>query len=193
MNGKTKQIQLAGSKSDDEDEEDKVTETKKSKTKIDKLFAQKNLTVLSEHYKKLKAEDESSDEDILQLKRADHDVSDDDVPILDRKKPISKTKRALFTNGLGQKLIFDENGNSKLQYEMESLEQFEKQDLNLVKEKFMDETVTKMKEADILDKKEEKERRRNLKRERKLKEKELRRLEVHNNLILVWPRISSHY
>jgi hypothetical protein len=78
---------------------------KKVRTKIDKMFEKKNLTVLSEHYAKLKAasddDDDSDDEvtktddqlaasgqnvdddddDILTLKRRDHDLNEDELPV----------------------------------------------------------------------------------------------------------------
>ena len=51
-------------------------------TKVDKMFRKKNLTVLSEHYAKLKDQEESdgsykSDTDFMTIKRKDHDLDND--------------------------------------------------------------------------------------------------------------------
>jgi ATP-dependent RNA helicase DDX10/DBP4 len=182
--GKKKQIELANAKSDSEEE---VFDEKKPKTRIDKMFSQKNLTVLSEHYRKLAAhEDADSDDELLQIKRVDHDVSDDETMAkVNKKKPISKVKRSLLENGLNQKIVFDDDGNARKAFEIESLEQFEKNDIEKVKSEYMEKQSSQMKSADVTDKAAEKERRRQLKRERKLKEKQIRREEV-SLLNLVW-------
>ena len=83
---------MANNVSTDESEDDQE-DKKKTKTKIDKLFAQKNLTVLSEHYRKLK-QDEEEEEDFLTLARQDHDVSDEDVvKLANPNKKITKTQK----------------------------------------------------------------------------------------------------
>ena len=55
-------------------------------TKVDKMFRKKNLTVLSEHYAKLKDQEESdgfynSDTELMTIKRKDYDL-DHDIKVM---------------------------------------------------------------------------------------------------------------
>jgi len=70
---------------DEEGEEDKIKD--KKKTKMEKLFSKKNTKVLSEAWDKLRDKEEiSEDEDLLVVKRKNHDIEDDFVEPLDFKK-----------------------------------------------------------------------------------------------------------
>ena len=150
------------------------------------MFAQKNLTVLSQHYAKLKAQDEEdSGDDFLALARKDHDVSDGGEAIDEHfiknpnKKKAGKVRRAKEQFGLGKKLVFDEDGNEYDPFKMESIQEFAPT-TDVIQEKqqeFINATASLMKEVDVVDKTLEKERRREIKRARKLKEKAIRREE----------------
>ena len=141
------------------------------------MFAQKNLTVLSSHYAKLKEMENDSDDDLLTLARKDHDVSDQEELVVKKKKG-TKIKKAKEEFGLGKKLVFDEDGDAYDPFTLEKLQDFAKQDISQKRKDFIESSATLMKEVDVLDKTVEKERRRELKRERKLKEKAVRREQV---------------
>ena len=155
--------------SDSDDAQD--VEKKQPKTRVEKMFKQKNLTVLSDHYKKLKEESDESDGDLLVVSRKDHDLSDNEVVEKLPKKKRSKQKRALEANGYGVKLVFDENGEARPAFELEKLEEFEKTDVKGRKSEFIQKQAEDLKEKDIEDKIKEKERRKSRKLEKKLKEK----------------------
>ena len=175
---KKKQIKLAQNVSSSDDEEEIKESTKKQKTKIDKLFAQKNHTVLSQHYSMLKDKEEESDEDLLTIARKDHDVEMDTKILVNPKKKVSKTKRAKQLLGLGTKVVFNEDGSTYNPFAMENLEDFEREDVIEKQKTFMKQSAVSMEQADVTDKSVAKERRREIKRAKKLKEKELRRQEV---------------
>lgn len=149
------------------------------------MFNKKNLTILSDHYAKLKHDDEednenASDDDLLTIKRADHDVDDlpelkaPAQPLSHRQVLKSKTKE-LKERGLGKKFSFDEDGNPLLKYRMESLDQFAKErPLDTRLEEYVSKQTSTMKEADALDKKVQKERVRERKLEKKRKERAAR-------------------
>jgi ATP-dependent RNA helicase DDX10/DBP4 len=154
-------------------------------TKVDKMFNKKNLTILSDHYAKLKHDEEednesASDDDLLTIKRADHDVDDlpelkvPDQPLSHRQVLKAKTKE-LKERGLGKKFSFDEDGKPLLAYRMESLDQFAKEKpLDTRLEEYVSKQTSTMKEADALDKKVQKERVRERKLEKKRKERAAR-------------------
>jgi ATP-dependent RNA helicase DDX10/DBP4 len=180
---KKKQIKLAQNVSSSEDDEEEMETTKKHKTKIDKLFAQKNHTVLSQHYSMLKDKEEDSDDDLLTIARKDHDVEMDTKILVNPKKKISKTKRAKQLLGLGAKIVFNEDGTAYNPFAIENLEDFEKEDIIEKQQDFLKQSVVSMEQADVTDKSVAKERRRDIKRAKKLKEKELRRQEVKSYFI----------
>ncbi|KAH9474710.1 ATP-dependent RNA helicase dbp4 [Psilocybe cubensis] len=141
----------------------------KVRTKYDRMFERKNQSVLSAHYARLVAhgEDEGEgegeagekapdddDDDFIVLKRADHDLSDEDKPLDDpsslskRKQKMLRSKAALSkallsstlpstssTNpstltaphALNTKLIFDASGTPHQLYELASADQFYEQ------------------------------------------------------------------
>ncbi|KAI6038586.1 DEAD-domain-containing protein [Pisolithus marmoratus] len=155
------------------------------RTKYDRMFGRKNQNILSEHYAKMVDHDDSGDEDFITLKRADHDLPNSkeaveiDVEDLSKRKlKLSRTKRMIAKYGqLGQKLIFDEEGNPHEVYEMVKPEEFYKHGSDSVREagrKFAEGERGRLKEADVLDKQLAKEKRQEKKRKRKEREKGLR-------------------
>ena len=63
------------------DVQEKKGKEAKPKTKLDKMFNRKNMSVLTDHYKKLVDREAdnimSEDEELITLKRADHELSDE--------------------------------------------------------------------------------------------------------------------
>lgn len=164
---------IAGASSDEDSDGDKVS---KKKTKIDKMFGQKNLTVLSEHYIKMKNKESDDDDDLLVLTRQDHEVEGEAVKI--QKKKSNKTQKATTVLGKGTKVWFNEDGTAYDRYAVETLESFEAGDVDAARKAFLKEVAEDMEKADAVDKSEERERRRSIKRERRMREKEVRRGEV---------------
>ncbi|KAG6886098.1 hypothetical protein C0993_002617 [Termitomyces sp. T159_Od127] len=186
--------------SEDEEAEAKVDETKdlpvsairvntsKSngvRTKYDRMFERKNQGVLSEHYSKLIDHDAPDDdgEDFITLKRADHDLSDEDEDapmdpgdLSKRKLKLGRAKRAIAKNGIPKKLVFDEEGEGHEMYELAEADDWyeSKGGLTGVQaegKKFAEDERGKMKIADILDKEVAREKKREKKRKRKERER----------------------
>ncbi|KAK7042313.1 RNA helicase [Favolaschia claudopus] len=181
-----------GAMHDSSDEEVAIEEEpakpKAVRTKYDRMFERKNQNVLSAHYSKLiegnglgGGADEDEDE-FMTIKRADHDLEDsmiDESADMSKRKQrmmASKAKRAMLTGGLGQKLIFDEEGNPHELYEMEDADAWinEKGGITGVEEagwQFAEGEKGKMREANVRDKEEAKDKKREKKRKRKEREK----------------------
>jgi ATP-dependent RNA helicase DDX10/DBP4 len=49
----------------------------KPKTKLDKMFNRKNMSILTDHYKKLVDREADNEEELITLKRADHELPDE--------------------------------------------------------------------------------------------------------------------
>ncbi|KAH7882996.1 DEAD-domain-containing protein [Phlebopus sp. FC_14] len=155
------------------------------RTKYDRMFERKNQNILSEHYSKLVDRGEAvDDEDFITLKRADHDVptSNDllDIENLSKRKlKLSKTKRMVAKyRQLGRKLLFDNDGNPHEVYEMIDPQEFYKHGPASVKEAgrvFVEGEKGKLKEADVIDRQEAREKKREKKRKRKDREREVNR------------------
>lgn len=154
------------------------------RTKYDRMFGRKNQNILSEHYAKMVDHEDSGDEEFITLKRADHDLPDSKVDGIDvedlskRKLKLSRTKRMIAKYGqLGQKLIFDDDGNPHEVYEMVPAEEFYKHGSDSVREAgrtFAEGERGRLKEADVLDKQLAKEKKQEKKRKHKEREKGLR-------------------
>ncbi|KIO11212.1 hypothetical protein M404DRAFT_994865 [Pisolithus tinctorius Marx 270] len=155
------------------------------RTKYDRMFGRKNQNILSEHYAKMVDHEDSGDEEFITLKRADHDLPDskevDGIDVEDlskRKLKLSRTKRMIAKYGqLGQKLIFDDDGNPHEVYEMVPAEEFYKHGSDSVREAgrtFAEGERGRLKEADVLDKQLAKEKKQEKKRKHKELEKGLR-------------------
>ncbi|KAF5325153.1 hypothetical protein D9619_009771 [Psilocybe cf. subviscida] len=189
--------------SEDQDEDDAETsseeeseseETPKStkpekgevvRTKYDRMFERKNQNVLSSHYSKLIEHDPATladdDHDFMVLKRADHDLPDDLLPLdssdLSRRKlKLGRAKQTILKNGLGTKLIFDEEGEAHHVYEMADPDAWyeAKGGLTGAKEEgqlFAQKEGSKMRVADVVDRQEAKEKKQEKKRKRKEREK----------------------
>lgn len=147
------------------------------------MFERKNQGVLSEHYSKLidhGAADDDDDE-FITLKRADHDLSDEDAPkdpgdLSKRKLKLGRAKRAIAKNGISTKLVFDEEGEGHELYELAEADDWYKSKGGLtgVQEegkKFAEDERGKMKLADIMDKEVAREKKREKKRKRKERER----------------------
>ncbi|KAF8752178.1 DEAD protein [Rhizoctonia solani] len=136
------------------------------RTKYDRMFERKNQGILSEHYAKLvnqEDNDADQDDDFITLKRANHDLPDDESrptqqstllnkvdheDISQRKLKIGQSKRAMlkYKSG-GTKLVFDDDGEP----------------IPL---------RTRMRDEDVLDKQEAREKKKEKKRKRKDREQE---------------------
>ncbi|KAJ1017746.1 hypothetical protein NDA16_005065 [Ustilago loliicola] len=140
-------------------------------------------------------------DDFLTLKRADHALEDDidaygiggdDVPITmeqakadatenlsKRKLAMGQSKKALALagkRGIGEKLIFDDDGEAHALYELQDEEAFKKQgDAKTQAQRWAEEERERMQEADIKDKELAKEKRREKRRRQKEREKALER------------------
>jgi ATP-dependent RNA helicase DDX10/DBP4 len=141
------------------------------------MFERKNQNILSEHYTKLIEHSDSDDnDDFITLKRADHELPDA-LPtsnnISKRKLKMGQSKKAMLKNhGLGQKLLFDEEGKAHEVYEMhDAEEEFKGVDVLEVGKEFAEGERGRMKELDVVDKMEAKEKRKEKKRKRKEREK----------------------
>lgn len=140
-------------------------------------------------------------DDFLTLKRADHALEDDidaygiggdDIPITmeqaktdatenlsKRKLAMGQSKKALALagkRGIGEKLIFDDDGEAHALYELQDEEAFKKQgDAKTQAQRWAEEERERMQEADIKDKELAKEKRREKRRRQKEREKALER------------------
>ncbi|KAF9564064.1 DEAD-domain-containing protein [Agrocybe pediades] len=177
--------------SSEEEEETAVKDAKPAKvevvrTKYDRMFERKNQNVLSEHYHKLIEHDPATaaddDDDFIVLKRADHDLPESEKAPLDssdlskRKLKLGRAKQAILKNGLGTKLVFDEEGNPHHIYEMADPDAWykEKGGLEGAKQEgklFAQEEGAKLRQADVIDKQEAKAKKQEKKRKRKEREK----------------------
>jgi ATP-dependent RNA helicase DDX10/DBP4 len=150
-----------------------TTTTKKPVSKVDKMFAKKNLTILSSHYQKLRGEEESvaegegegaaalgdgagpldsdSDADLLTLARKDHGL--EDLPATtpaDAKTATKKAKKAKAT-----RVVFGEDGETlanALQVTLEQAAAMTPAELAARQQEQLAARMQRMTEADQLDK-----------------------------------------
>jgi ATP-dependent RNA helicase DDX10/DBP4 len=180
-----------------DEEEKKEKDKEKSKTKIERMFARKNMNVLSEHYQKLMPTSEEGSEsegedDFMKIKRKDHDL--EDLPksaptVVTSKKKLQKLKeKEIKSRGLGQKFVFTEEGDAVPAYKLEELNEYTskladergiegegEQVLIKAGEMIATEKKEEMKAIDLQDKKAHKEKIKEKKLSKKRKEKERRR------------------
>ncbi|KAI0342462.1 DEAD-domain-containing protein [Trametopsis cervina] len=176
----------AGS-SEEEEEAAQQTDAAKApkvRTKYDRMFERKNQNILSEHFTKLIDHDadragNDSDDDFITLKRADHELKEDELPehdfISKRKLRLALSKKAIMKSGpKGTKLVFDDEGNPHELYEMKSAEEVFKgqDDAREAGRQFAQSERSKLLEADVLDRAEAKEKKQEKKRKRKERERE---------------------
>lgn len=149
------------------------------------MFERKNQNILSEHYSKLiDHPDAGADDDFITLKRADHNLADDELPldpddISKRKQRMGKAKRTLLTGGMSRKLVFDDEGQPHEIYEMRDADEWVKEKggsagVAEAGRQFAEGERGKMKEATVLDKEEARDKKREKKRKRKEREKGVR-------------------
>lgn len=163
---------------DESQDSDDATPKKKYATKVEKMFQTRNKTVLSEHYQKLREVDnqDENDEDFFGLIRQDHDVEDlassNERQLVASSKQLRKAKKKeLASRGQSKKTEFDEDGNP-IVHKLETLEEFEaKGPIEFRKLRHLENQLSEMQDADLEDKAIAKEKRRQKRLEKKLKEK----------------------
>lgn len=176
------------SKMNEEGEEETSNDSKKVRTKYDRMFERQNQTVLSENYLNLTGNKATGDEDsddenggFMSVKRQDHDINDDELPDLTApeskrqlKKALSK-KASLASKGNPTKLKFDDDGVAHAIYELEDEDDFVKDgDAMEQKRAYVEKETEQMSKADIEDKEHAREKRQEKKRKRKEIERKLR-------------------
>lgn len=173
----------------DENGEIKEDESKKVRTKYDRMFDRKNQTVLSDHYLNMTGnkasekgdDDDDEEDDFMTVKRHDHQINEDELPDLTipvskrlAKKALSK-KLSLTSKGLPTKLKFDDDGEAHPLYELEDEEDFKKKgDARTQKEEFVTKESEFMNLADVEDKETARAKRQEKKRKRKDMERRAR-------------------
>ncbi|CAE7131797.1 unnamed protein product [Rhizoctonia solani] len=164
------------------------------RTKYDRMFQRKNQGILSEHYTKLVDHEDNEtdqDEDFITLKRADHDLPGDEPrstqhsillnkvdheDISQRKLKIGQSKRAMlkYKSG-GTKMVFDDDGGAHPLYEMQDDAAFKQEaggDVIGAGKEYVDRVRTKMRDEDMVDKQEARDKKKEKKRKRKAREQE---------------------
>ena len=183
------------SDSESEDAEDSNNTTKQVR-KIDKMFKKKNLNVLSDHYAKLRDKDsdvssadeaETSEDDLLTIKRADHEIKEEDLPsvtgaaLKPARRDILKTKMrykvkvaAKEMSSGSKRLIFDDDGHAEEAFPYEKESSFNRDAAQSMASEYTSQSLSVMKEADVEDRARERDRLREKKanKKRKLKARE---------------------
>ncbi|KAI9344517.1 P-loop containing nucleoside triphosphate hydrolase protein [Zopfochytrium polystomum] len=160
----------------DEDSDSDFAAKKKTITRVDRMFSAKNRTILSEHYAKLREEEQPNDdsEDFFGLVRKDHDVKEDtNTPMTASEmtaRAILKAKRKeIVSRGIPRKTEFDDEGNP-IDHRLETLEEFEAAEpIDIRKERHLASQITEMKSIDSEDKLIAKDKRRQKRLEKKRK------------------------
>ncbi|RKP18111.1 DEAD-domain-containing protein [Rozella allomycis CSF55] len=151
------------------------------KTRVDKMFQRRNLDVLSEHYNKLRQNEEENDDDIFTLKRVDHSIEEvkipNNEPLEMSRRDILKTKKKHLLKKEKNNLhvVFDEDGQETNLLALENEKEFINQ--RPMEERILerlDEAQNEMSIKDIEDKEIAKQKRREKKWEKKQKEKKKR-------------------
>ncbi|CAG8593236.1 14038_t:CDS:10 [Funneliformis mosseae] len=194
--------EIPGYSSSDEDEkmnlqnpdgQGKKANNAKPKTKLEKMFNRKNMSILTDHYKKLVDREAdnvmSYDDELITLKRADHELPDElkqpgRDPLSKRKLMKATSKKLNIKNApRGEKLIFDDYGNPHQVYEFQNEKDFRSAgDIISQKNEFLEKEFEVMKKEDVTDKIIAKDK----KREKKLKKrvKLIEELEDENGITL---------
>ncbi|QRW25903.1 DEAD/DEAH box helicase [Rhizoctonia solani] len=163
------------------------------RTKYDRMFERKNkvfFRTLREACRS-RGHDADQDDDFITLKRANHDLPDDESrpmqqstllnkvdheDISQRKLKIGQSKRAMlkYKSG-GTKLVFDDDGAAHPLYEMQDDAVFAQEaggDVIGAGKVYVDQVRTRMRDEDVLDKQEAREKKKEKKRKRKDREQE---------------------
>jgi ATP-dependent RNA helicase DDX10/DBP4 len=129
-----------------------------------------------------------SDEDFMTVKRVDHELpalmdsiieGSKAADLSKRKIKMGKSKKAMAKlRGLGEKLIFDDEGNAHQVYELKKGDEEPKQDVMKLGKEFAEEQRGVMKDIDVVDK----EVARTKRKEKKRKQRDRERVSytVHN-------------
>jgi len=171
-------VKIPKMNNDNFDVQEKKEKEAKPKTKLDKMVNRKNMSVLTDHYKKLVDREADSiisdEEELITLKRADHELSDElkqpgRDPLSKRKLMKATSKKFAIKNApRGKKLIFDDDGNPHQVYEFQDEKAFRSAgDILSQKKEFLEKEFEIMKKEDITDKIIAKDRR----QEKKIKKK----------------------
>lgn len=188
----------------DEDGNQKKRKRKKGevRTKYDRMFERTNQDVLSSHYTKLvgdgEAQDGDDEDDFLKVKRV---LGDDELDesggkggaaamprVLDlggkealiidskrREKVLKSKKKLLKYMPIGERFVFDDDGNARPIYELKDEEDFRREgSVEAQRKKFLEEEKERVAEADVTDKRAAKDRIREKRERRKEREREER-------------------
>ncbi|KIM27811.1 hypothetical protein M408DRAFT_329759 [Serendipita vermifera MAFF 305830] len=171
-------------------EETAPTKSAAVRTKYDRMFERKNQK--QELYRKVVEQSvlahgeglaSDSEEEFMTVKRTDHelpaelvDAPDRAADISKRQLKIGKSKKAMAKQrALGEKLIFDEEGNAHQVYEMKASDELAKQGVDVMQlgKEFAEEQRGAMKEVDLVDKAVAKAKRKEKKRKQKERERDV--------------------
>jgi len=178
------------------------------RTKYDRMFERKNQSVLTPHYSGLIHHDaqDDGDDDFITLKARDHGLEElegsstpSDAAALSepskRKLKMGESKKAMLKmKGLGHRVVFDEAGDAHEVYEMNDLEDFEKQgDAKTQRDEFVAREQVRMQAATAVDREIERQKRQEKKRKRKERERELLAEEMGMGATLGTPDSDAEY
>ncbi|CAN3373570.1 hypothetical protein DIURU_000621 [Diutina rugosa] len=152
-----------------------IEETKKTRTKYDRMFERQNQTVLSSNFRKMTEDgEEDSEDDFMSIKRQDHALEDGDIPDLSvpvskrqAKRALSRAASAKASGESATKLKFDDDGVAHPIYELQDEADFRAEgDASALKEEFVTKGAEQLAEADVDDKALAKQKRQEKKRKR---------------------------
>ncbi|CAG8709193.1 28701_t:CDS:2, partial [Racocetra persica] len=148
------------SDSDDASDEEKKKNSK-PKTRIERIFNRKNMSVFTDHYKKLVDQESDNlaheDDEFITLKRVNHELSTEleqtNRDKLSKRKLLkAKSKKFAIKNApRGNKLVFDDDGNPHQVYEFQDEKAFLDNAL-AQKQTFIEKELEVMKKKDEVDK-----------------------------------------
>ncbi|WFD01699.1 RNA helicase [Malassezia obtusa] len=166
-------------------------EPAKVRTKHDRLFGRTNNTILSKHYADMVSDADAGfnvgdddDGELLTLKRAGHDLDDEgETPsappteLSKRKMLQGQSKKAMAAagrRGKGDRIVFDDEGNARSLYELQSEDAFQQGgDVAAQIAAHEAEERARMAEADVVDKERAKRKRQEKRRRAKEIERQL--------------------
>ncbi|KAG2183415.1 hypothetical protein INT43_006421 [Umbelopsis isabellina] len=198
LNAEVEEDEASGSEEESEVEESEVKQkSAKPMSKIEKMFQRKNQNILSDHYNKLidfeeenllDSTEANEDDEFITLRRRDHKLESDDeadlmLPMSRRQLKLTK-KELAKKQSKGERIVFDDEGKPHALYEMQDEESFLKDgDAATQRQKYLEEEADLMKEADIEDKAVAKEKRREKRLAKKLREREQSANEEHGAVL----------
>lgn len=129
---------------------------------------------------------EASEDDFMTIKRIDHELTSSPGPsstvdLSKRKLRMGQSKKAMLKyRGLGEKLIFDDEGQPHQVYEMKKGDEVPKKDVMKMGKEFAEKERSVMQNVDVIDKEVAKMRRKEKKRKRKEREQVSGEECIHN-------------